>query len=199
MFDTFDMLVAIFLMVATAFVVWKSAYRVFNVQRTFEDGASRAAVRLANRIRAFDSKMNVLESHASKYFNAMHNAPGGGYAAVLELQQELHKVMEEINLYLSQKNYESAIELIKYLDGDIFKPYPKLMSLTKANLNNLQDWEFNADRLILKICATLETSSEKNSKIYIRQAEHAQGRERKPTLLSVNELRDLIDTAREQR
>lgn len=199
MFTSYDMLAAIFLICATGIVVWRSSYKVFIARRALEDEAIRSHSRLISKIRALDAKLVVLEGHASRYFNAMHNSPGGGYASVLGIQQEIHKVAEDIATYMTKREYEAAMELIKYLDGDIFKPYPQLLSLTRGDLNLLQDWEFNADKAILRLCSTLEHSSESNSKIYKPQPEAPNGRGRKPTLLSVNELRDLIDAARDQR
>lgn len=193
MFDDSELLITVFLVFATSLVLWRSASQKANARSAIERNTKESWSRLSQKMSTYQSKVKILEEHTARYFNTMHHSPGGGLALVLEIQQELNKARESIEEYMSQKHFAEALEVIRYLDGDVIKPYKRLTTLTSANLNVLVDWEFIADRSILSICAALEKSSEKNAKIYTAAVQHqTASRARKPTLVSVHELREMI-------
>ena len=128
------------------------------------------------RVTLLASKVGILEQYVEEMWN---ETPQGVFEKLLKLQMIRDQSLEAVDVvseYLRLKKFdEASVLLIDHLENS--------------------DWEKKGHRLLLSLCKDLTL----DATLAKKDQEHARGYKKKPTLLSLKEIADMLREERAAR
>lgn len=157
------------------------------------DSNHRAAVEeidhLQKKISALVQKVELVEEHSGEYFYVLHDH---GWTQVVEVVERLELVSKEIDAWIADRRFDSALLLATFLATSGAPLTPAVAALSRHELSILENWERNVNTIIMNVATDLGNAAEDTKNLGIERAH-----KRKPTLMAVQEIKNLLTGRRD--
>lgn len=149
---------------------------------TISEPAAEAVALFKARVSVVREKRKVLEVHLDNYFQTMHDA---GWAKLLQLLTKLAQAEAQLDRILEEDRDEQALEAATLLLGRVPPEEIQQVKSRHPGFAVLAGWQKEADAIITQLVLCLEGAATETVEVGISRQ-----RQRKSTLLALNEVRD---------
>lgn len=142
--------------------------------------AVEALARLSGQLVILSKKKGILEGYTGDYFHTFNQA---GWQEFVYLVEDLQAIECSIHLLIDEGKFRQAHQVTSYLLGELDREDSRKVEQAWESLSDFADWRSRSNQYLVKLVQATTTSAEETRSLGITR------RHRKPTLLSMAELR----------
>ena len=134
------------------------------------------------KIRLLEQKQRVLGDYSGEYFNTLQDA---GWDDLVGIIGSLRSVEGELSIMLDQRRYREVKAICDFLMGRMGEVEAQEIAAQYEGLSALQNWRQTSRDILLRIIQATTSSAQQTQELGIFRNK----RQRKPTLVSLSDLR----------
>lgn len=155
----------------------------FGRGRFSRRAATDALSELHDEIEAFNQNLAVLDSYSVDYFNSFQEA---GWHSLLRLGEDLSALESSLRVFLRTRRYREVCEVSLFLLDKLAVDGCQRIVQEHPVLSDLVGWRTRSRASLLQLIQIVATSAQRTKELGV-------ARKRKPTLLSLAELRQTLE------
>ncbi len=141
-------------------------------------------IEFRKELAAYHQRRIILDVHTPEYFNTFQLA---GWDQFKQLLEDLLYAQSTLERLMESGEFEEADLLVNFLMGRLPETDVARANRLFRSLAHLADWRKSASNMVLQLTQALEQAAQTTQDLGIRRPS-----KRKPTLLSINELQDIL-------